>query len=111
MSIKKYYPCGECPNCECIIPKTTKAGEKCTFCGYILKMPETFKKVTIGRVVQIYKTLSNGIHICKSQKFIAETDEEVKYETAEYGDKIEIDKSKEVDCSFEMTQPMHVPDK
>lgn len=106
MNIKEYYPAGECPDCEFFISKTAKAGDKCQNCGHVFKIPETFKKVTIGYVVQDYKTLPNGTYICVSQKFIAG---EVSYETSEYGDRIGIDTSKEVYCPFEMTQPMHVP--
>ena len=32
---------------------------------------EEFNKVTIGYVIQNYKTLDNGTHVCTGQEFIA----------------------------------------
>jgi len=106
MNIKEYYPNGECPDCSSIILETAKAGDKCHLCPHVFKIPDTFKKITIGYVVQDYKTYPNGIHICVNQEFIAG---EVSYETSEHGDSIEIDTSKEVYCPFEMVQNLHRP--
>jgi hypothetical protein len=105
MLIKDYYGAGECPECHCDIPDTAKAGDVCS-CGNHTFV-KTFNKVTIGFVIQNYKTLPNGTHVCIGQEFVAG---EESYESTEYGDKLDdVDTSKEVDCSFNMVQPMHMP--
>ena len=68
-----------------------------------------FKKITVGFVIQSYQTEVDGSHTPISQEFIA--GDQVDYET-DMGDDsfvIDIDTSKEVDCPFDMVQPMHRP--
>lgn len=105
MPTKDYYGEGECPECHCDVPEDAKVGDKCS-CGRHTFV-NTFKKITIGYVIQNYKTMPDGTHICKGQEFVAG---EVTYESTEYGDSLdEVDTTKEVYCPFDMTQPMHVP--
>ena len=65
-----------------------------------------FKKITVGFVIQEYQTEVDGSHTPINQEFIA--GDQVDYEN-EIGEAIEVDTLKEVDCPFEMVQPMHRP--
>lgn len=65
-----------------------------------------FNKVTLGYVIQNYKTLENGTHVCTGQEFIAG---DVFYEDLDASKDVEVDTTKEVYCPFEMVQPKHIP--
>ncbi len=105
MKIKNYYGNEECPECHQVIPDDAKAGDLCK-CGKHT-FTNTFNKITTGFVIQSYKTLPNGTHVCTDQEFIAG---EVSYRSTEYGDDIDVHTTKEVYCPLEMTQPKDVPE-
>jgi hypothetical protein len=101
MLTKDYYGEGECPECHGDIPDDAKIGDTCE-CGNHT-FTNTFKKTTIGFVVQDYETDKDGNHICTGQEFIAG---EVSYESTAYGDGLDdVDTDKEVDCPINVIQP------
>lgn len=63
---------------------------------------KTYKKVTIGFVIQDYTEDNNGDYVCISQNFVA-SDEQT-YED-DLGTPLNIDTSKEKYQPFEMVQP------
>jgi len=67
---------------------------------------KTFKKITVGFVVQEYQTEVDGSHTPINQEFIA--GDQVDYEDLN-GEPVEVDTLKEVYCGFDMVQPMHRP--
>lgn len=101
MLIKDYYGQGLCPECHNEIPDDAKVGDQCG-CGNHTFI-NTFKKITIGYVVQEYETQEDGSHVCIEQEFIAG---EVQYDSTEYGDGLDnVDTDKEVYIGFDMVQP------
>lgn len=105
MQIKDYYGNEECPECHRPIPDDAKAGDLCECETH--RFTNTFNKITNGFVIQNYKTLSNGTHVCTGQEFIAG---DVSYRSTEYGDGIDVDPQKEVYCPLEMMQSKEVPE-
>jgi hypothetical protein len=65
-----------------------------------------FQKITVGFVIQEYRTLDNGTHVCTEQEFMA--GEQVDYEDMN-GEPVTIDTLKEVYCPFDMVQPKPIP--
>ena len=65
-----------------------------------------FNKITVGHVVQKYKKLKNGTFVCVGQDFV---DGDVFFEDTYYGEDVEVDESKVVDCPMLMEQPKHIP--
>jgi len=103
MKIKDYYGEGQCPECHCEIPDDAKVGEQCA-CGHTYV--NTFKKITVGYVIQEYQTFGDT-HVCLKQEFVAG---EVQYESTQYGDQIDtVDTLKETYCPPDMKQPKQIP--